>query len=306
MIKRITALAFGTAAALACTASAAKVQSPRAPLYDTDMTGSDLQFLGDAGEQDEAQSALDELAATHARTGPVKTLGEALLKDHAAESDALKKLAAGKRVTLPAQPRQKRSDRALAKLSGDSFDKACMERIIDVQKKQVATYEKGSESADAAIRRFARKSLPGLKEHLLLAQKIAGMASAEKLFKTGAPSFASPAVAEAPAETPASGPEGSLELADGKMIAGWVYDPARPNEPLTVDICDGTTVLTTVAAKEFRGDLKQTGKGDGKHFFMLQTPDAFKDGKAHWIRATVSEAHFELSGSPKSVVVPAR
>jgi len=314
MIKRIAALGIIALASTASAWAAPKAQTPPLSLLTTDMSGSDLEFLNTAAEEGLGQAALGDLASKRADAGPIKTLGEALSKDHATEGEGLKRLAAEKRVSLPAtvSPRQKQIDRKLAMLAGEKFNKACMDQVIEVQQRQIAAYEAGARSEDADIRKFAEKSLPPLKEHLLLAKKIAGIASAAKLFKTGIPvTGASPAqplaaVAEGDsASSPATAapPEGSLEMADANLIAGWAYDPNHPNQPLSVEIYDGTTVLATIVAKDFRGDLKSGGKGDGKHFFMLPTPASFKDGKAHWIRAAVATTHFELPGSPKSVVV---
>ena len=315
MIKRITALGIVALASTASAWAAPTAQPPPLSLFTSDMSGSDLEFLNTAAEEGLRQAALGDLASKRAEAGPIKTFGEALSKDHAAEGADLKRLAAEKQVSLPAtvSPRQKQIDRKLAMLTGEKFNKACMDQVIEVQQRQIDAYEEGARSEDADIRTFAEKSLPPLKEHLLLAKKIAGIASAGKLFKTAVPvPGAQPtqplaAVAEGDsASSPAAAlpPEGSLEMADANLIAGWAYDPNHPNEPLSVEIYDGTTVLATVVAKEFRGDLKSGGKGDGKHFFMLPTPASFKDGKAHWIRAAVVTTHFELPGSPRSVVFP--
>ncbi len=320
-MKKCLAAALGLAALAAPSPGFGKPSagSPMS-LYNTDMSGRDLQFLAAAGEEGLMQERLGDLASKRAWTGPVKTFGEALLSDRAAENDELKRLAAAKRVTLPTAltAQQKQVDRRLSKLSGEKFNKACVDQIIEVQQQQIADYESVTQSKDRQIRGFAEKTLPPLKEHLLLAKKIAGINSAGTLFKARMPVFGVAPNAPKPiaegqgaASTPAApgapaGAEGSLELADAKLIAGWAYDPGNPNAPVALEIYDGTTMLSTVVAKEFRGDLKANGKGDGKHFFMVSTPPNIKDGKAHWIRVTVATTHFELPGSPKSVLYPVK
>ena len=65
--------------------------------------------------------------------------------------------------------------------------------------------------------------------------------------------------------------EGYLNcVATVDVISGWVFDDARPDEPLTVAIeCDGR-VVAEVVADGFRPDLKAAGKGDGRHAFAFR------------------------------------
>jgi D-alanine transfer protein len=95
--------------------------------------------------------------------------------------------------------------------------------------------------------------------------------------------------------------EGFHDTADGQRITGWAYDRNRPNDPLKVDIYDGTRLLATVLADQFRPGLLDTGRGNGKHAFIYPTPASLKDGKDHVIRVRIAGTKFDLAKTPKTL-----
>ena len=96
-------------------------------------------------------------------------------------------------------------------------------------------------------------------------------------------------------------PEGSLDLADCRRIAGWAWARAQPDAPLQVDILDGETRLGTVTADLHRDDLAKNGKGNGNHGFSLVVPPSLKDSQPHAISARVADGGITLHGSPKTL-----
>src|SRR2546423_3980111 len=62
------------------------------------------------------------------------------------------------------------------------------------------------------------------------------------------------------------------EWSDSRKIAGWAWDKAQPNTPVTVEIYDGTVRIGTVSADAFRQDLLKAGVGDGRHSFEFRMP----------------------------------
>ena len=90
---------------------------------------------------------------------------------------------------------------------------------------------------------------------------------------------------------------GTLELVDGEQIAGWVWNPDRPNDAVTVEVEADGVVVGTVIAGIYRKDLVDAGKGNGRHGFILQTPDILKDGRRHTVTARVKGGP-ELASSP--------
>jgi hypothetical protein len=95
--------------------------------------------------------------------------------------------------------------------------------------------------------------------------------------------------------------EGSHDRADCSLISGWARDMNKPDTPVYVDIFDDGTLLTTVKAGEFRQDLLDAGKGNGKYAFNYRVPPQLKDGKTHSILVKVSETNFALASTPKEI-----
>jgi hypothetical protein len=103
------------------------------------------------------------------------------------------------------------------------------------------------------------------------------------------------------APEPAAALEGHLDVADADQLAGWAWDPARPEVRLKIDLVDGDTKLQTVPADVFREDLVRNKKGDGKYGFSVPTPAALKDGKPHTVKAVFAGTSTQLNGSPKKI-----
>jgi phospholipid N-methyltransferase len=95
--------------------------------------------------------------------------------------------------------------------------------------------------------------------------------------------------------------EGNHDGADCNTISGWAWDMNKPDTPIYVDIYDGSTLLATLRADEFRQDLVEAGKGNGKHAFNYPVPLSLKDGKPHSILVRVLQTNFELASTPKQI-----
>jgi hypothetical protein len=110
-----------------------------------------------------------------------------------------------------------------------------------------------------------------------------------------------------PSSGAAAGPtalEGFHDATTCQVIVGWVWDPNRPNQPLSVQISDEYTPIATVMADLIRPDLAAAGKGNGQHGFRYVVPASLKDGKPHTIRVSESSASFQLRGTPKQLNCP--
>ena len=77
--------------------------------------------------------------------------------------------------------------------------------------------------------------------------------------------FGAPPDSKTPAATTQF--EGSFDKLEVASLGGWAWDKTQPNAAIKVEIYDGKTLLATITASEFREDLKNAGKGDGKHAF---------------------------------------
>ncbi|WP_185731447.1 Ig-like domain-containing protein [Larkinella rosea] len=96
--------------------------------------------------------------------------------------------------------------------------------------------------------------------------------------------------------------DGFIYGADCSSFRGWAWDRNKPNTVISVDILDGSNVLATIPANEFRQDLKDAGKGNGIHAFRWTIPTELKDGQQHYLSARVSSSSFILKDSPKALI----
>ncbi|MFC5410162.1 putative Ig domain-containing protein [Larkinella bovis] len=99
--------------------------------------------------------------------------------------------------------------------------------------------------------------------------------------------------------------DGYLYGADCETFRGWVWDANRRNTPISVDILDGTAVIATLTADEFRQDLVNAGKGDGRHAFRYFIANSLKDGQKHTLSARVTGNSFVLKSGPKEITCQA-
>jgi hypothetical protein len=95
--------------------------------------------------------------------------------------------------------------------------------------------------------------------------------------------------------------EGYHDIANCKVIQGWVWDINHPERSVQVEIYDGDTMLAIVNANEFRKDLVSSGKGDGRHGFTYRIPSSLRDGKAHSITVRAAGSNFNLGFTPKQI-----
>ena len=96
--------------------------------------------------------------------------------------------------------------------------------------------------------------------------------------------------------------DGFVNGADCSTFRGWAWDRNKVSTAVSVDILDGATVIGTLLAGEFRQDLLDAGKGNGKHAFRFTIPESVKDGLSHNLSARVSGSSFILKDSPKALV----
>ncbi|GAB3319783.1 hypothetical protein GCM10027299_12710 [Larkinella ripae] len=96
--------------------------------------------------------------------------------------------------------------------------------------------------------------------------------------------------------------DGFVYGADCGSFRGWAWNRNKPNAVVSVEILDGSTVLTTLPAGDFRQDLLDNGKGNGHHAFHYPLPASLKDGAPHSLSARVKDSGFTLKNSPKALV----
>jgi hypothetical protein len=100
--------------------------------------------------------------------------------------------------------------------------------------------------------------------------------------------------------------EGFVDAADCGAVSGWVWDTARPDCVVNVDIYDGQTLLATVTANRSRRDLAEVGKGNGNHAFTWPFPARLKDGRKREIHVRASGADYALPGGLRALTCSPR
>jgi len=93
---------------------------------------------------------------------------------------------------------------------------------------------------------------------------------------------------------------GVIESIHDGLIAGWVWDAARPARHLQIEICDGDRRIARFRAEKYRPDLLSRGMGDGHYGFAEPLPEHFKDGTVHEICLRAVGSSFVVVGSGKS------
>jgi hypothetical protein len=109
-------------------------------------------------------------------------------------------------------------------------------------------------------------------------------------------------VAPTPTPTPV-GPDyqGWFDVANCDAIEGWVWNKNAANTPLRVDILVNGAQVAQVVADVFRQDLKDAGKGDGRHGFKFPTPARLKNSQNNSVTVRVTGTNFFIGNGPKTI-----
>src|ERR1700683_3955468 len=93
-----------------------------------------------------------------------------------------------------------------------------------------------------------------------------------------------------------------LDIANANRIAGWGWNPAQPQQRLTLNIFFDDVQVATVTADSYRKDLKSAKKGDG-HYGFEWSPDASLV-PARGCLVTLRQVGYDaVLGAPKPILV---
>jgi len=135
----------------------------------------DAQFAVDAASGGMAEVELGKLAQTKATNQQVKAFAQQMVTDHTKANNELIDVAKLKNITLPSAPGadEQKVLADLTKKSGKDFDKAYVNAMVDDHKKDVKAFDDATKSVkDTDVKAFAVKTLPTLKMHLDMINKI--------------------------------------------------------------------------------------------------------------------------------------
>ncbi|EHQ28283.1 outer membrane protein-like protein [Mucilaginibacter paludis DSM 18603] len=134
----------------------------------------DAKFAVEAANGGMAEVMLSRLAQDKG-SGKVKDFGAMMVMDHRKANNELMTLAKGKNITLPSVvgADEQKYFNDLSKKSGEDFDKAYIQLMIDDHKNDIKVFDDASKNLkDPDLKAFADKTLPTLKMHLSSIVKI--------------------------------------------------------------------------------------------------------------------------------------
>jgi putative membrane protein len=140
---------------------------------DMDAAPTSATFVQKAGEGGMAEVAASKLAASKAQSPDVKKFADQMVKDHTKASTELSSIAKQKSLEVPksVNAEHKAGLEKLKSKSGADFDAAYMEMMKKDHDKTVALFNAASTSSsvDPDLQAFAKKTLPTLEHHQMMA-----------------------------------------------------------------------------------------------------------------------------------------
>lgn len=134
------------------------------------------EFVMMAGHAGNTEVALSDLAASHSSSQAVKTAALKISADHKAAGAELMGIARSKNITTPDDkelgPDGDNARLQMEKLTGANFDTMWIAHMIEDHRKAIDLFTAQTKSTDMEIRAFAAKTLPALREHLAMVQKL--------------------------------------------------------------------------------------------------------------------------------------
>src|SRR5262245_45347502 len=114
-------------------------QKPAAPAPAHKMAG-DEHFVMDVAHAGMAEVELGKMATDKASKDEVKKFGQRMVDDHSKAGDELKTIAQTKNITWPADldAKHKAVRDRLSKMTGDAFDRAYMQEMVEGHRKVAA------------------------------------------------------------------------------------------------------------------------------------------------------------------------
>lgn len=137
--------------------------------FDINKNEKDAQFLVNAAQINIEKIQLGQLAQQNGNAPHVKELGKMMVAAHTESQIDLIAIAESKMITIPYSPTDyaKNAYTRLNKKSGNDFDKAYTDMMVNGHEDAIKTYEKAARNGnDTEIKNWATSSLPGLRKHL--------------------------------------------------------------------------------------------------------------------------------------------
>jgi|JI10StandDraft_1071094.scaffolds.fasta_scaffold233056_1 putative membrane protein len=137
------------------------------------LSSADRTFVMKAVQGGKMEVEIAEMGVQNASSEAVKNFAQRLVTDHTNANQELTQLASQKGVQVSESSMNKDKNK-FSKMQGAAFDRAFMQHMIKDHQKDIAMFEKESNSgSDPDVKAFAAKTLPTLREHLEQARSVA-------------------------------------------------------------------------------------------------------------------------------------
>lgn len=136
----------------------------------------DAAFMDQAAQNGHAEVEAAKLALEKSQSGEVRTFAQRMIDDHSKAAQELQTLASAKNHKLPDGPSllQKGKLKMMGTHDGAKFDRSYIDSMgTKAHRETIELFEKGMNQAkDPDVKAYAQKTLPTLREHLQLSQKL--------------------------------------------------------------------------------------------------------------------------------------
>ena len=141
------------------------------------LSASDRTFATDAAHGGLAEVQLGQLAEQKAGSPQVKEFAQRMVKDHTQANQELMQLAKSENLNVSTELDSKHKSEIdqLRSMSGNAFDAAYMQHMVQDHRKTVEDFQKQAQSGgDPELKSFAQKYLPIVQQHLQISEARAG------------------------------------------------------------------------------------------------------------------------------------
>jgi len=157
-----------------CAAAAVLVAAARLPADQQGDKLTDKDFVAKAASGGQFEVKSSELALQKSTNTDLKSFAQQMVKDHTKANQELTTMLTRKGMAVPPMDAEHTETlNRLSKLQSYDFDKAYGDIQLKAHEKTVALFDRASkECQDDELKTWATKTLPTLREHLQMAQRI--------------------------------------------------------------------------------------------------------------------------------------
>jgi putative membrane protein len=137
----------------------------------------DHTFVKDAASGGMMEVTIGRLAARMGESDAVKQFGKHMVDDHTKANEELRAAAKRDGIRVPNDmiPAHRTEVARFANLSGKEFDRAYARAAVTHHEETIAAFEQeAAQGKQTAVKQFAVRTLPKLREHLRMAQTLEG------------------------------------------------------------------------------------------------------------------------------------